>query len=43
VELRFPDLETENLLADGGGSGRYGYRVSGDRGTYKVSGLREVR
>lgn len=43
MELRFPDLETENLLAGGGGSGKYGYRVSGDRGTYKVSGLREVR
>ncbi len=43
MEIRFPELETESLLGSGGGSGRYGYRVSGDRGTYKVTGLREVR
>lgn len=43
MEISFPELETESLLGSGGGSGRYGYRVGGDRGTYKVTGLREVR
>lgn len=43
LEFSFPELETEALLGSGQGSGRYGYRVSGDRGSYKVTGLREVR